>query len=238
MRLIVADDAPAAARLAADEVTRVAQAACARRGRALLAFSGGETPWLMLAELRTRDLDWAAVHVVQVDERIAPAADARRNFSRLDELLVRQGPLPAAHLHAMPVEAQDVARGAAAYQAALEAQFGRPLCLDLVQLGLGSDGHTASLVPGDDVLQVHDRDVAITSQPYQELRRMTLTYPALSRARERLWLVTGAAKAARLQELLTGAGMAPAIRVSREHATVIADAAAAPSPGLRPAAPG
>lgn len=228
MRLIVGDDAPAAARLAADEVTRVARAACARHGRALLAFSGGETPWLMLAELRSRDLDWSRVHVAQVDERIAPADDPRRNLTRLDELLVRHGPLAAAHLHAMPVEAEDPELGAAAWQAALEAQFGKPLRFDLVQLGLGNDGHTASLVPGDEVLEIEDRDVAITSQPYQGLRRMTLTYPALARAHERLWLVTGASKAAPLVELLNGAGNAPAARVTRERTLLIADRAAAP----------
>jgi 6-phosphogluconolactonase/glucosamine-6-phosphate isomerase/deaminase len=165
-----------------------------------------------------------------VDERIAPAGDVRRNLTRLRELLVEHGPLPAAQLHAMPVEVEDAERGASAYQSELEAQFGAPLHFDLVQLGLGSDGHTASLVPGDAVLEVVDRDVAVTTQPYQDLRRMTLTYPALARAHERLWLVTGAAKAAPLAALFARTGHAPAIRVARERSVVIADRAAASFP--------
>ena len=229
MRLIVGADAPAAARLASDEVARACTAAIAERGRALVAFSGGETPWLMLGALRERDLPWRSIHVTQVDERVVPAGDARRNLTRLDELLVRDGPLPAENLWPMPVEAQPIEAAAAGFQAALEAQFGRPLRFDLVQLGLGTDGHTASLVPDDPVLHVADREVAV-SAAYQGTPRMTLTFPALSRARERLWLVTGASKIAPLARLLAGTGDAPAARVSRENTTVVADRAAAPSP--------
>jgi 6-phosphogluconolactonase/glucosamine-6-phosphate isomerase/deaminase len=144
-------------------------------------------------------------------------------------LLVRDGPLPAENLWPMPVEAQPIEAAAAGFQAALEAQFGRPLRFDLVQLGLGTDGHTASLVPDDPVLHVADREVAV-SAAYQGTPRMTLTFPALSRARERLWLVTGASKIAPLARLLAGTGDAPAARVSRENTTVVADRAAAPSP--------
>jgi len=234
VRLIVGADAQAAARLAADEIARACRDACAAHGRALLAFSGGETPWLMLAVLRERDLDWSRVHVAQVDERVAPAGDPRRNLGRLEDLLTRHGPLPAGNLHAMPVEAADLDAAAARYQAGLEAQFGAPLRFDLVQLGLGADGHTASLVPDDAVLQVVDRDVAATSGDYQGLRRMTLTYPAIDRARQRVWLVTGAAKRDQLVKLLEGSGETPAVRVERQDSVVVADEDALPSPGPAP----
>jgi 6-phosphogluconolactonase len=228
LRLIVAADAQGAANAAADEVARACRSAVAERGRALIAFSGGETPWLMLRALRDLDLPWGAVHVAQVDERIAPPGDPLRNLTRLAEIMVQSGPLPARQLWPMPVNDEPPAIAAASHQSALEAEFGAPLRFDLVQLGLGTDGHTASLVPNDPVLDVADRDVAL-SEPYQGTMRMTLTFPALSRARERLWLVTGASKAARLQELLRGTGDAPALRVARDHTTVIADAAAVPS---------
>jgi 6-phosphogluconolactonase len=236
VRLIVGADPADAARLAADEVARACVAAVTARARALVAFSGGETPWLMLQSLRERELPWRSIHVTQVDERVAPAGDARRNLTRLVDLLIRGGPLPEGNLWPMPVEDEPLDAAAASFQARLEAEFGRPVGFDLVQLGLGTDGHTASLVPGDPVLRVDDRDVAV-SRLYQGTLRMTLTFPALSRARERMWLVTGASKAARLQELLAGGGAVPSVRVSREHATVIADAAAAPCPGLRPTSP-
>lgn len=227
MRLIRASDADAAALLAAGEVATACRRAIAARGRAVVAVSGGETPWRMLRELRRLPLPWPQVHVAQVDERVAPGGDPRRNLSRLEALLVADGPLPRANLLAMPVEDADLPRAAADYQRRLASFAAGPLVLDLVQLGLGADGHTASLVPGDPVLEVIDRDVALTGE-YQGLRRMTLTLPALDRARGRLWLVTGAAKAARLAELLDGRSHddAPATRVSRADSVVVADGAA------------
>jgi 6-phosphogluconolactonase len=237
MRLLVGADPSAAARLAADEIVRVCSDAVARSGHCLVALSGGETPWLMLADLRGRPLDWSRLHVAQVDERIAPAGDPRRNLARLEAILVRDGPLPRDHLWSMPVEQAPAERAAADYQETLEARFGAPLRFDLVQLGLGPDGHTASLVPGDPVLEVSDRDVATTGV-YQGLPRMTLTYPALARSRARLWLVTGAAKAARLAELIAGTGDAPASRVERAESTVIADIASAGLLAHDPGTPG
>jgi len=227
--LIIAADAAGAASVAAGEVARACRAAVAERGRALIAFSGGATPWLMLSALRGLDLPWNAVHVAQVDERVAPPGDPLRNLTRLAEILVHSGALPASQLWPMPVNDANLSSAAARCQAAMEAEFGAPLRFDLVQLGLGTDGHTASLVPNDPVLEVTDRDVAL-SEPYQGVPRMTLTFPALSRARERLWLVTGASKAARLPELLTGTGDTPAVRVTRASTTVVADEAAASSP--------
>ena len=227
MRLIRTADATVAAAVAADEVASVCRRAVTERGVAVIAVSGGETPWRMLERLRSLDLPWQRTYVAQVDERVAPHGDPRRNLARLEQSLVTDGPLPRAHLLVMPVEADDLEVAAADYQRRLEALAGRPLVLDLVQLGLGTDGHTASLVPGDPVLDVVDRDVAL-SGVYQGLPRMTLTLPALDRARRRLWLVTGAAKAARVAELLAGeaASDAPALRVTRAEAALIADEAA------------
>jgi 6-phosphogluconolactonase len=224
VHLIRTADAGAAAVAAAQEIAAACREAVATRGLALVAVSGGETPWRMLERLREFDLPWDRIHVAQVDERIAPRGDPRRNLARLEQILVREGPLPKRQLLAMPVETDDADAAALSYRRLLEGLGGTPLQFDLVQLGLGSDGHTASLVPGDPVLEVADRDVA-TSGEYQGLRRMTLTYPAIDRARRRLWLVTGAAKASRLAELLEGASAddAPSVRVNREDACVVAD---------------
>ena len=225
----VGTDASDTAIKAADALAEAVRAAVALRGRAAIALSGGETPWLMLRRLRELDVPWDRLNVAQVDERVVPAGDPRRNLARLTELLVTDGPLPPARLLAMPVTERDLEGAAARYQSILESVAGRPLVLDVVQLGLGTDGHTASLVPGDPVLQVRDRDVALTAADYQGSRRMTLTFPALGRARRRLWLVTGAAKAARLGELLRGTGEAPAVRLPRSDTTVFTDAAANPA---------
>jgi 6-phosphogluconolactonase len=226
VRLIRAADAGQAAAIAAQEIAAACRGAVAARGRAVIAVSGGTTPWRMLEQLRALDLPWPETFVAQVDERVAPRGDPGRNLTRLEQLLVAEGPLPGEHLLAMPVESRDLGRAADDYQRRLEALAGIPLELDLVQLGLGADGHTASLVPGDPVLAVADRNVAL-SREYQGHVRMTLTLPALARARARLWLVTGPGKAARLRELLDGVGDAPAGRVPREGSVVVADAAAA-----------
>lgn len=227
MRLIRAATPADAAALAAEEIASACRRVVAARGTAVIAVSGGATPWRMLERFRAFDLPWKHIHVAQVDERVAPRGDPRRNLTRLEQLLVAEGPLSPAHLLAMPVEAHDLEAAAAAYQRQLQALAGQPLALDLVQLGLGTDGHTASLVPGDPVLAVSDRDVALSGE-YQGLRRMTLTYPALARARERLWLVTGADKAERLADWLAGdrSSDAPASRVPRADSTLVADLAA------------
>lgn len=231
MRLKIAHDPGRAAEVAAADIARACADAFASRGIATVALSGGETPWLMLRELRHFDLPWRRVFVAQVDERVAPRDDPSRNLARMERILVTEGPLPAANLLAMPVERPDLDRAATDYQRALESRAGTPVRFDLVQLGLGADGHTASLVPGDAALDLLDRDTAVTGE-YHGQRRMTLTLPAINRARRRLWLVTGMHKRARLAELLAASGSAPALAVSRADVLVVADEDAA-GPGLR-----
>jgi 6-phosphogluconolactonase len=220
-------DADAVARAGAAFVAGEARAAVAARGRFTVAFSGGRTPWVMLRALAgLADVPWPSVLVAQVDERIAPAGDADRNLTHLAASLLERAPLAPERMHAMPVELPDPALAAARYAATLRDIAGAPPVLDLVHLGLGTDGHTASLVPGDPVLTVTDADVAVTGV-YQGRRRMTLTYPAIDRARRILWLVTGAEKADMLARLRGRDPGIPAGRVRQENALVLADRAAA-----------
>jgi 6-phosphogluconolactonase len=226
MQLEVLDDVDAVARAGAAAIAADARAAVAARGQFLLAVSGGHTPWIMLRALAREDVPWAGVHVFQVDERVAPEGHADRNLTHLRESLLQDAQLPSKHIHAMPVESPDLEAAAIQYALALGEIGGSPPVLDLVHLGLGPDGHTASLVPGDAVLSVADADVALTGV-YQGRRRMTLTYPMLNRARRVLWVVTGSEKAEMLHRLREGDQSIPAGRVRREQAVVLADRAAA-----------
>jgi len=212
---ILPDPAAVAARAAA-YVAGQARAAVAERGRFAFAVSGGHTPWAMFASLAAQDVPWSATTIFQVDERVAPAGDPDRNLTQLEQSLPAHAD---AQIHAMPVEDEDLEAAAGRYARSLPERF------DLVHLGLGPDGHTASLVPGDPVLEVSDRDVALT-QAYMGRRRMTLTYPALDRARALLWLVTGEDKAKALRRLRAGDRSIPAGRVQAANALIVADAAA------------
>jgi 6-phosphogluconolactonase len=226
MKLEVHNSAEAAAQAAAIFVAAEAREAIAARGRFVMAVSGGHTPWLMLRALAHENLPWDAVHLVQVDERVAPAGDTDRNLTHLLESLREIDSLGADHIHAMPVEAPDLELSASQYATVLNQIAGSPAVLDLVHLGLGPDGHTASLVPGDPVLNVDDADVALTGL-YQGRRRMTLTYPIINRARQVLWLVTGKDKAEILGRLRDGDTSIPSGRIEKKHALMIADRLAA-----------
>jgi 6-phosphogluconolactonase len=214
------------ARKAAELIAADARTVVAERGRFVMAVSGGRTPWLMLRALADQQVPWQNVHVVQVDERVAPSGDPDRNLTHLRASLIDHAPVQPDQIHAMPVEASDLNRAAEQYAAALQDLAGKPPVLDLVHLGLGPDGHTASLVPGDPVLDVSNADVAVT-RPYQGRRRMTLTFPIINRSRRVLWLVTGGEKAATLARLREADPSIPASRVRKEHALVLADRAAA-----------
>lgn len=222
----VFDDGNAVAKEAAAIVAAEAREAVTLRGCFVMAVSGGSTPWQMLRALASEDVPWNDVHIAQVDERVAPAGDPERNLTHLQQSLLEHAPLRAEQLHAMPVEAEDLNAAATQYARTLQAIAGSPSVLDLVHLGLGADGHTASLVPGDPVLTVSDMDVALTGE-YQGRRRMTLTYPIINRARQILWLVTGAEKAGPLARLRDRDAAIPAGRIVQDRAIVLADRAAA-----------
>ena len=226
MKIEVYSDDDVVARKAAAVIAAAARAAVTSRGRFIMAVSGGHTPWLMLRALAADELPWQQVHIAQVDERVAPAADPDRNLAHLRASLLDHAPLPPDHIHAMPVEAADLDRAAAQYALTLRDVAGSPPVFDLVHLGLGPDGHTASLVPGDPVLDITDADVAVTGA-YHGRRRMTLTFPIINRSRLVLWLVTGSEKAATLVRLRDGDRSIPASRVRQDRSLVLADRAAA-----------
>lgn len=239
MKLVVGADPAGAATVAADLVERHARAAIGARRRFVLALSGGRGPVPFLEQLAVRDIDWAATWVLQVDERLAPDGDPARNAglltATLGDVLDRVGAfLP------VKVDPADPAATVAAHRAALVEAAGDPPVVDLVHLGLGADGHTASLVPGDPVVDVVDEPVALTGE-YEGHRRTTLTRPVLDRARHRLWFVVGAGKERALNGLLHHDASVPAGLVRSEDATVVVDRAAlglappAGQPGKEPA---
>ena len=224
MRIDIFDSADDVAIAAAGIIAASARAAVHERGRFVFAVSGGRTPGQMLRALSREDVPWHGVHVVQVDERIAPLGHADRNLTGLQQNLLAHVELSADQIHEMPVESEDLAVAATSYERRLAAVAGSPPVLDLVHLGLGSDGHTASLLPGDGALEVMDADIALTGT-YQGRRRMTMTLPMLNRSREILWVVSGGDKAPMLARLLAGDQSIPAGRVGQANARVIADRA-------------
>jgi 6-phosphogluconolactonase len=226
MQIEILADAAAVALRAAEFLAAEARSAVASRGRFIMAVSGGHTPWQMLRALANQDVPWQGVHVVQIDERVAPAGHADRNLTHLHASLLEHAPIPPEQIHAMPVEMADLEAAAKCYAQTLIGLAGSPPVLDVAHLGLGPDGHTASLVPGDPVLTVTDKDVAITGV-YQGRKRMTLTYPPINRARRILWLTTGPEKVDMVVRLCNGDPSIPAGRVRQEQALLLADRAAA-----------
>lgn len=226
MKIEIFPDADAVARKGTEIIAAAARAAVKERGRFTVALSGGRTPWQMLSALSTQDVPWREVNVVQVDERVAPKGDPDRNLTYIYESLLEHTRLQREQIYAMPVEMPDLGRASEDYREILKKIAGVPPVLDLVHLGLGPDGHTASLVPGDPVLNVTEFDVALTGL-YQGRRRMTLTYPILNRARGILWIVTGQDKPVALARLRAGDQTIPAGRIQRDNALVLADREAA-----------
>ena len=217
---VVADE-KAAARRGAELIAAAGRKAVEQRGMFSLAMSGGRTPWAMLAILGDmEEMPWAETELFQVDERIASPGSEERN---LTHMVLGLSMDHQAALRPMPVTSRDLDAAAREYESSL------PERLDCVHLGLGADGHTASLIPGDPVLEVTDRRVAVTEHAYEGHRRMTLTYPALNGARGILWLVTGAEKRDALAKLLAGDRSIPAGRVENDEMVVVADEAAAGS---------
>jgi 6-phosphogluconolactonase len=216
---VVADE-KAAARLAAERIASFGAAAVADHGSFSFAMSGGRSPWSMLAILGDlEEMPWGETELFQVDERVASPGSEDRN---LTHMVLGLSMDHQASLRPMPVTHRDLDEAAHEYETSL------PDRIDLVHLGLGPDGHTASLVPGDPVLEVTDRRVAMTTNEYQGHRRMTLTYRALAEARQIVWLVTGEEKRGPLQKLIAADPSIPAGRVRNESMAIVADRSAAP----------
>lgn len=218
-RLEVVEDERAAGRRAAELIADAGRRSVEERDAFKLALSGGRSPWTMLAVLDgMEEMPWENTEILQVDERVAAPGSEERN---LTHFVLALSPEHQGTLVPMPVTQRDLETSALQYEDSL------PHRLDLVHLGLGPDGHTASLVPGDPVLDVADQKVAMTEHPYQGCRRMTLTYPALDDAREIVWLVIGSEKREALGRLIDGDTTIPAGRVSNGEMTIVADEAAA-----------
>jgi 6-phosphogluconolactonase len=221
MQIEVLDNADQVAQKAASVIAEEARKTVAFRGCFIFAVSGGNTPWKMLRALADEDVPWKGMHILQVDERIAPEGHPDRNMTHMLESLSCVAPLLAGRIHAMQVEEAPEA-AATGYARTIREIAGSPPIIDLVHLGLGSDGHTASLVPGDPVLDVTSRDVALTGL-YQGRHRLTLTYPVINLARKIIWLITGSDKKEMLHRLLDGDLSIPAGRISQEHAMILVD---------------
>jgi 6-phosphogluconolactonase len=226
MKIEIFDDEDKVAQRAASLIAEAARKAVALRGRFIFAVSGGKTPWVMLRKLTGEDVPWEGIEIFQVDERIAPEGDPDRNMTHLRECLLGFAPISPERIHAMEVNNKDPEMASANYAGTIRQINGPKGLFDLIHLGLGPDGHTASLIPGDPVLNETNHDVAVTGI-YQGRQRMTLTYPVINRARSILWLITGNEKSEMLQRLLDRDRSIPAGRISQENAMVLADREAA-----------
>lgn len=231
MRLETLDDAGAVAARGAELIAEQLQRAVSTRDHATVAISGGNTPLPMLRRLAELPLPWARIDVFQVDERIAPDGHEDRNATHQRQALAPCVEAYGDRFHWMPVTGAAPADGAADYAALLAACAGSAPALDVVQLGLGEDGHTASLFGPADAAERATGDVAVTGV-HDGRRRMTLTLPVLNRAAFVLWLVTGEAKRRVLERFIDADPALVACAVRRERAHLLADAAAA---GRRPA---
>jgi 6-phosphogluconolactonase len=225
LRLEVLQDAEAVADRGAEWLADRLAGLIEANGFAVLAISGGRSPWPMFRRLVSNEsITWKDVHIVQVDERVAPAGDADRNWTMASEVF--GGVVPQHNLHPMPVEDESLDLAANLY-ADLLGSLTKGSGIGIVHLGLGADGHTASLFPGDDVLHVQNRAVAVTDQPHMGRRRMTLTLPAIDCAQHVLWQVVGSDKSLMLKKLVDQDRSIPATAVRRGMAMILADVAAA-----------
>lgn len=226
MKVRTEADARQAAAAAAAHIAGRARDVVAARRRFALGVSGGSSPLPMFDALADSDVPWEFVHLYQVDERLVRADSAQRNFAAIRERLLDRVTIPPRQVHPMPVEQDDAHAAAADYAETLARTLGPGGSLDLVHLGLGADGHTASLLPGDPALE--EAAAVIVSQAYQGARRLSLSAAVLSAAHERVWLVTGADKHDALARLLRGDPAIPAGRLDRRRSIVFTDLSVSP----------
>lgn len=216
------DLARSAAELILDDCER---ALAARTSDYVLGLSGGHTPQLMFHALADLPMPWSRVHIFQVDERVAAAGSEDRNLTHLTDCLLAHVEIPIANVHPMPVESDNLPSACRHYEVELQrVTGGAPI--DLLQLGLGDDGHTASLPPDNPILEV--RDLAIWHvETFNGLPRMSMTYPLINTAKRIVWLVVGAAKAEMCRRLVASDRTIPASRVAQDNAVLLADGEAA-----------
>jgi len=235
-RWTVLPDPEAVAIATADRFVEAARRAIDERGIFRVALSGGGTPkqvYPLLLEPPRRDgVDWSRVEFFWGDERSVPPDHPESNFGVAYQMLIAQLPnVRPDRIHRMPAEAPDIEAAALSHESELRLAFGargdEPPAFDLVWLGMGPDGHTASLFPGTAALEETERWVTANWVPDQGTWRMTLTYPVLNAAREVLFVVTGADKADAVRAIRAGGSDLPAERVAGEGVEWILDAAAA-----------
>jgi 6-phosphogluconolactonase len=222
----ILNDPPAVAARVAALIGARLRRAVQERGKAALAISGGRTPMAMLSLLAREEVPWTETDVFQVDERVAPDGHPQRNATGLRQAFAS---LTEAHpkcFHWMPVTEPDLEEGAQQYAEELCTTVGRPPLFDVVHLGIGEDGHTASIFPGNAVVHATARKVMVTGV-HLGWRRMTLTLPVLNRARMIVWVVTGRSKREVVTRLLQGDKSLVAAKVRRDDAWLIADSEAA-----------
>ena len=202
MNTVVSPTLADTAHTAARAFAQLARDAVTARGAFHVALAGGSTPKLMYQALREQHVPWAAVHVYFSDERSVGPDSPDSNYKLAHDELLAHVPLPEAQVHRMPGEVRPIEDAARAYEALLPPQ------LDVVLLGMGDDGHTASLFPGTAALSAKGR-VASNHVPKLNTDRLTFTFAEINAARERWLLVTGANKATVLREVRDGAGDYP-----------------------------
>lgn len=226
MTLEIFNNSDEVAEKAAQFIEERMRTAILTKGSFTMAISGGKTPWQMLKILAKAKLRWEKVFLFQVDERVAPDGNEERNLTQLFKSIEGSGIMTRINVFPMHVISENLEEETKSYEEAIRnlTENGE---LDLIHLGMGSDGHTASLIPGDSVCEITDADIAMTLHPYQGRMRMTMTYPLINRAKEVLWLVTGEEKAEMLKRLLQQDPSIPAGKVNPVHATIFADQAAA-----------
>lgn len=194
----------------------------ARKGHFTFAISGGRTPWAMIKELAKEDLPWEKTFLFQVDERIAPDTHPDRNLTQLFKVIEGSKLVLRLNIFPMRVNAEDLSEACADYESHINRMTGNGK-LDLIHLGIGTDGHTASLVPDDPILEVMEKGVDITGNAYQGRLRMSLTYPLINQAEKILWVITGEEKAEMLNRLLHKDQSIPAGKIDQHHAIVLTE---------------
>jgi 6-phosphogluconolactonase len=207
-QVVIQPSLEALSREAASRFQRLATESIAAVGRFSVALSGGSTPrvlYRLLGEPPLREvIDWPRVHLFWGDERFVPAEHPDSNYRMAREAFISKAPIPSGNVHRIPTESGNPETAAAQYEETLHRFFAQTPNFDLVLLGLGADGHTASLFPGSPALDEHDRLVLATHVPKLDAWRLTLTPPVLRRARHALFLVSGSDKAPILREVLEG----------------------------------